>query len=460
METGSKLVSTITLRETLLRLPSMVASALFFITAYQLVQILGDQSYSLIKRGALLLLALFGLYFLFSTLTKKLSQINNVLLLNIFLILLLSEGILRVMHESLPLSLVKLLPQDARGSILAEKGVFTARNMQGSGMVYSHQRNMTFKNLPWLKIDANGYRNEEIFSELDLVVLGDSVTFAQDSPRDLTNLLREHGYKTRNLAFGGYGTLQQRDAYLRYIIEPGVKHRYVLVNFCFCNDVSDNLYYLQVKAKGGGWKDYLSGGDVPAFAFPFSIEPPWSVAILFSAPYLMLGKIYSYVPQDFSRNFTLPRGVIESGNWFPKRLPALYGDEEWAPVLNALREISLEAKKVDAKLIIGYYPDVAQLYLLNFKEDDPIAAYAQQTLEDATLRLKKISNELDGFFIDYTPTLQKGNQNIGVTVTDAEPNIHPSAYGVELIAEAFLSFIRADNRDTEVDQKHLGLTCN
>ena len=267
-------------------LPSLFVAAVCVAVIHAVVNISGYRlaELSFLKISILVVVAAAAIYAAGSTLNQRLCRLNNLVVINLAVMLTGTEVILRVMETSLPLSIVEMLPTGDRERLLKNRGLFVAENISGDGLLYAWKPNSVIASLPWVKIDANGYRNPAVPQSVDIVLLGDSVTIAQNSSRDMGNFLRAQGISAINLGFSGYGPFQQRDAYQKHILDAGIPHRIVLINFCACNDITDAQSYAWILSLGGTWHDYL-GSTPNTHAFPFSIEPPWVISLLFNLPY-------------------------------------------------------------------------------------------------------------------------------------------------------------------------------
>ena len=129
-----------------------------------------------------------------------------------------------------------------------------------------------------LTIDENGYRNSAINqTEVDIVILGDSITFAKDSKVEIGDLFREEGLSALNLGMSGYGPQYYRDVYKKYVIEKGIKHKNVIVNIFVGNDFSDAVRYPSFKfptSKGKAYYPWIINLMIQNYIkiFLFSLE--------------------------------------------------------------------------------------------------------------------------------------------------------------------------------------------
>ena len=171
--------------------------------------------------------------------------------------LIISEVVVRKAPNWIPSDLVGYLSQDAMLSVFNERGQIQDREPP----VYHYR---PFQKMNWYShiiIDENGYRNSvPNQTEVDTVLLGDSIVFGRDSKIDLGDLFREKGLATLNLSMGGYAPQHYRDAYKKYVIDKGIKHNNVIVSIFVGNDFSDSIYYpwdISPKAKGKSYYPWV-----------------------------------------------------------------------------------------------------------------------------------------------------------------------------------------------------------
>ncbi|GAB6052555.1 hypothetical protein JCM17960_13750 [Magnetospira thiophila] len=426
-------------------LPSLVLAMFCFLVVHGYLNAHGYRlgEISQLKTGALGLVGVLGIYALLSLFSRRVRSFNNILILNILLVLAGTEAILRVMQERLPFSIVEMLPNTDRERLLTQRGIFTVAGISGDGMLYSWKPNFELSSLPWVKVDANGYRNPEIPGRPDVVLLGDSVTIAQNSEQDMADVLRQRGLSALNLGFSGYGPFHQRDAYRKYVLDTGLEHRAVVINFCFCNDVTDAQSYEQLSRIGGDWRNYL-GTTVSKNAFPFGFEPPWTVSILFNLPFTVVQNYRNAQNRIAAREelvLKLPRGEISATDWMLPRKARGLDDQDWSPALDALGDIMSLARTHGASVVLAYYPDLSQIYLPYFQESSPFRKAAQADYKDALARLGRLAKSQGAAFVDYTPGLQEGTGES--RATSANSDYHPNDRGVAIMAETVLPILRS-----------------
>tara|TARA_B100000676_G_scaffold188392_1_gene185206 strand:+ start:5136 stop:6440 length:1305 start_codon:yes stop_codon:yes gene_type:complete len=415
-------------------IPSILVILSCFAIAYATLNLASGFSTAIIS--GLSTLTLIGLYFCISMAAPKLLKLNNILILNLVLSCAGIELVLRVMADRLPVDLVQMLPPKSQIRLLEARGLFTQTSLEGDGMLYHWRPMQKVKNLPWIQVDENGYRNPQRIREAAIVVLGDSVTIAQNSKRDLAALLRRQGYSSINLGFGGYGPLHYRDAYRRYVIETDIPHRHVVVNFCACNDVNDTQTYTRIVATGGDWQDYLSKTPNRT-AFPFSFSPPWTISILFNLPYVVVQSIKDRQAAGSGKiQISLARGKISATGWLFSNVAGETLNRTWQPVRAALGDIVRMANSAKARVIFAYYPDMAQLYLPGLPLGSMERARAEQAYLQYSRRLSNLAREFGADFVDYTPAIRRANDK--VLSVESEGDYHPNQIGVEAMFESLL----------------------
>lgn len=387
----------------------------------------------------LVAVSIFGLAAIRST---KLQTLNNIVFINVALALAGTELALRLAQDKLPYEIVQMLPSEDRQKLLIQRGLMVGDIIAGDKLLYSWTANATFTSLPWLKVDRNGYRNPEVPNDVDVVILGDSVTIAQNSEIDLGDVYRRSGLSALNLGFSGYGPDQYRDSYKKIVIGQDMRHRLVLINFCFCNDVDNSKTYQQVKKLGGDWHEYL--GTTPTkSAFPFEFTPPWAVSIAFNAPYWIVQKYRNYKNSkraggSFSIN--LPRGKLELVDQVIPLHPKNLSDADWQPTIDALNETIKRAQGLSAKVVLAYSPDLAQLYAPFMPPSAQQRQAAETDYHAALARLAQLAEQTGVAFVDYTTAMRSATAQQLATSKDTD--YHPNRFGVEIMAKSTLPVIK------------------
>lgn len=97
---------------------------------------------------------------------------------------------------------------------------------------------------PYMKIDNLGYRNSvNNQKDVDIIILGDSLMWAQDSRKDLGDLLREKDISAINLGMGSYSPIHYYMSYKKNIIKNKIKHKKIVMILFPGNDIDDTLRF-------------------------------------------------------------------------------------------------------------------------------------------------------------------------------------------------------------------------
>jgi hypothetical protein len=395
-----------------------------------------------IKAAGLSLLVCVSIFGLVAIISPKLQALNTIVFINVALALAGAELALRLTQDKLPYEIVQMLPSEDRQKLLVQRGLMVGDIMTGDKLLYSWTANATFATLPWLKVDRNGYRNPDVPNDVDVVILGDSVTIAQNSAVDLGDVFRRSGLSALNLGFSGYGPYQYRDSYEKIVIGQDIRHRLVLINFCVCNDVNNSKTYQQVKKLGGDWREYL--GTTPTkSAFPFGFTPPWVVSIAFNAPYWIVQQYRNYKSSKRASGsffIDLPRGNLELVDQVIPLHPQDLSDADWQPTIDALSETIRRAQGLSAKVVLAYYPDLAQLYAPFMPQSAQQRQAAEADYQTALARLAQLAEQTGVAFIDYTPAMRSATA--GQLVTSEDTDYHPNRLGVDVMARSTLPVIK------------------
>lgn len=123
--------------------------------------------------------------------------------------------------------------------------------------------------------DALGFRNRAVPSRVDIVAIGDSMTYGVSAPRDsswpqqLGVLLGEQVY---NMGLGGFGPLQY--LHLAKSMAPALKPRLLIVGFYFGNDIMDAHYVANGNPYWHSWRiSTTTGQGATAFDRVGQAEP-------------------------------------------------------------------------------------------------------------------------------------------------------------------------------------------
>ena len=228
-------------------------------------------------------------YFTLSLWHRRLRVFNALVLYGVVTNLVLVEATFRLFPALIPPQVVPLLPEDTRQQIAAERGLFTNNTFRGDGMLYSYNTaaHPFAKEYPWIRLDADGFRNPEIpKGHVDLVYFGDSVTFARHAKADFGDVLRQRGVNAYSLAMGGNSTPHYRDAYYKYVLGRHLKHDKVVVLLSPTTDLYEATKYAKVAESNGDYRDYLGVMNTIGPTWPDS-QPFLTVAALARLPALL-----------------------------------------------------------------------------------------------------------------------------------------------------------------------------
>ncbi|CAA7621807.1 hypothetical protein [Magnetospirillum sp. UT-4] len=364
-------------------------------------------------------------------------RLVNVALLNLLLAGAGVEGVLRLSQTWLPHAVVALLPPDARQRLAAERGMLTTASIIGSGQLYSYIPGSRFPGQPWLVPDAQGYRNppEALAGSPDVVLLGDSVTIAVNSPTDLATLFRQDGIPALNLGFNGYGPPHSRDALVRHVVESGRSPKVVVFTFCLCNDVTDSQAYARLRAVGGDWRDYLGSAparDVP----PPPLDRSWVATVAWNLPYVLV-QATRRGDAGGEVAVALPRGTVRlpSGNLSPAVPPR----PDWALALQALDDMAGRSRAAGAAFVLAYYPNGGQIYRPGIT--DPALASAIDDGRAAALAILAEWAAAQGVpMVDFTAAVR--DANAGTMALASEGDYHPGEPAIRRMYEVLAPVVR------------------
>jgi hypothetical protein len=262
--------------------------------------------------------------------------------------ILLSEMVVRSAKNWIPAAFVEYLSPDAMLKVYNETGMVQDKN----SYIYHHRPFQKLNWFPHVMIDENGFRNS-IFNqtEVDTVLLGDSLIFAGDSKVDLGDIFREHGKSTLNLAMDGYAPQHYRDVYKKYVISKGIQHKNVIVNIFVGNDFNDSIRYpwnISLEAKG---KTYF----------------PWTINLIIGAVDLYKNaKAYNIDIKESKHRISLPYKEIGIRYlWFTGDPD----DNQWNETEKVLDDILKLARQAGAKVSFVIIPSPASVYGIRLHDD-------------------------------------------------------------------------------------------
>ncbi len=386
--------------------------------------------FSYFRFATLAALAGVAVYLLGSLRSARLMACNAIVFLVLVSAMVAAEAGLRLFPGAVPDDYLVLFPEPARKDIAARRGMFTSSTLKGDGMLYAYLPGWKNPRQPWLKIDADGYRNpQRPNGTLDVVLIGDSVMIAQGAKKDLADQFRDVGLTAANYGFSGYGIPQYRDVYRTMVLKRGLRHRWVVVMITAENDLTNTRSYVRIKASGGDWRDYLD--RPPSFGWPTWADgqfTPWSVSAVLKLPFLLRQRqitAHKDVP------LVMPRGTVmttEGLFWFPDVEP---GKVEWRAAEKGLHEMIDEAAGAGARVILALAPNSGLIYA-------PYAKGLEKRIQRIEANRQRFVSFLRNRFaakdvrvVDLTDALQK---RVGVEeITRHEGDYHLNDRGVEIV---------------------------
>ena len=325
--------------------------------------------------------------------------LNKVLFTAALACLILSEIVLRFFPHRLPREWWMVMPAAARKRAAEHTGLFVEEKLQGRGMLYAYRPGLKDPALPWLAVDANGYRNPRVPTEtVDVVLLGDSLLIATGAKRDLGARFRQDGMTAVNLGFGGYSPQHYLEAYRTYVATAGIPHRWVVVSLCLENDFIDAERYRRIREENGDWRDYLGyddgSGEEPA--------PFWQ-PMAFQA----VGRL-AYLRHRFRGGEKLV-ARLDSGRYaLPADLfrPNFSGSGiQWQEATTALKGIADLAREREARLVLALMPTNGLLFGPFVEGHEQLIATLEREYLDLVARLGVAFSGV--IVLDLTPTLRE-----------------------------------------------------
>lgn len=275
---------------------------------------------------------------------KKVMYIFYVLIV----VLVLSEMLVRSAINWIPDDLIGGLSQSAMIQVYNERG----QVQEEDSPIYHYKPFQKMNWHPHINIDENGYRNS-IYNqtEVDTILLGDSLIFAKKSEVDLGDLFRAKGKSALNLAIGGYAPQHYRDVYKKYVIDKNIQHKNVIVSIFVGNDFNDSTHYpweLSPTAKGNQYY-------------------PWIVNLIIEAVSLYgTVKNYNIGITESKHRISLPYKEIGIRYLWWTPVPS---SKEWNNVDSALGDILEMADQVNAKVSFVIIPSPSSVYGLQLYPD-------------------------------------------------------------------------------------------
>jgi len=400
-------------------------------------------SYSVSRLILIAVLVAATLYAGFSAFRHRLAVLNVCVAVSVFAALATVEISMRGWIEKAPAFVVPHLPENVRREWARETGNFTEGTIQGSGLRYFYPPYRKIPAKPYLIIDKYGYRNSIDMKKgqnADVILLGDSVTIADQSSVDLGHMFRERGWSAFNFGMGGYGAPHYPLVFEELVAANNVSVRYVVVGICMVNDISNTKTFDEVEEEGGDYRAYLGARSTPN-----GIASSWAIGLARNLV-LYLKDVYwdkrhvpkisneqkkqmVYVDLDNDR-FEFPRARLSSlDDWPP-------GEPVWESFIDSLREVAEMARRQGAQRIIYMMmPGGIEIYdknLVNFRAE---ADAFQAAMAERRLRIFRQLDDEDVSVLDMTPVLRRAAERANVSA-DRKIDYHLNEWGIEAVFEA------------------------
>jgi hypothetical protein len=403
--------------------------------------------FSYFRFAIILVIGLFALYLAVSFQFPRVISFNNWATYTIIATAIVVEIGLRSMASILPTPLVQYLPREDKIQITNERGIMNEEKLYSDGLLFFFKPNISLSTTPWVKIDSHGYRNRvEVKDAVDVVFLGDSVTIANGAHKDFADRFRERGLTAFNLGMGGYGPYQYRDAYKKFVIGPGIQHRYLIVIVVGKNDFENSLRYARTMENGGDYQVYLGhrADIVISFVNTRSTYFPWVLSLLINT--MPIIKDVSTGRRSVADEGTvrLPYGDLPATGNILRLDPIKEDDLKWLHFKKAMDGILAMARDKGVKTLVAYHPPPRIVFgpLLDNHED------FKKTLAKNHLNLMAmLASFLDRpgvRFTDLTAFEQAAaaRENIG----SSDPmDVHLNTRGIDLVAGELLEKLQQIN---------------
>lgn len=372
-------------------------------------------------------LSVLALYFLASVRVPGLLRIN-VQIFSIGLGIFLGvELFLRIFPDRLPTRFLQLLPPETRQKIALDRGAMTEGILAGQGMEMWYQPHFQSASMPWLHIDAKGYRNPEPWPQaVDMVLLGDSLAIGQASSRDLAQMARDESKAAINLGFNGYAPQHLLAAYRRHVVNPALPHRYVVMSFCSANDLYDARRFAELEREGKSWREFLSDhtgwGHWPAW-----INTSYTLSAILKLPYML--RTGEKVEVVGGTSITLPGKALTAPENFIYL--ADYGPEstEWTELQSSYRQIIDYAHAAKAKVIIVFMPNEGLLYG-PYSDQAERYALVLKSREQLLQRFRQAFAGPDVVVIDPTDAVVKAMGHRQLVAYDLDFHLNEAGYQI------------------------------
>jgi hypothetical protein len=371
--------------------------------------------------------------FLYAALSFRhaaLLSINNQIFYTVIVGFIVVEVALRIVPSLVPDEIVHLLPEADRKTVASRRGLFTEEALTGKGMLFYWKPQTTISKKPWIKIDANGFRNRtNPKGRTDVVILGASVSLAGDVPFDLSDRFIQSGQSAYSLAMGSYAPQHYRDSYRRFVIERGIKHKAVIVLIIPIYDLEKAIYYERIAKSSGDYRKFLRPAPILDHGLPI-LDALWTPSILNGLPTKIAHKLH-----DSLLSNTIPITLdwktihVPENVFYPKHRPP-----GWAPFTKAITQIIGDARNAGAVPFVVLYPGIAARLAPYAKLKNSVSTEFKKYVETESARIAKIVKRAEGEFINVTAKFQLRSRIQELTQTPMD--LHLNQAGIDLLYEA------------------------
>ncbi|MDV7339788.1 hypothetical protein RYZ26_09305 [Terasakiella sp. A23] len=389
--------------------------------------------YSMNRVILLSILLILIVYFLISLKKRFLAELNATLFICLFSIVLTLEISMRLWVEKTPSQVVPYLSKDALAHYAAKTGNFSASSITGKGMRYYYQPNFKIENYPWVKIDADGYRNSvsvQPNSHVNTVFIGDSLTMAITSEADLADLYRKDYGSAYNLGMGGYSAAHYPLTFQEMVLDKNISFEHVVIGVCLENDLFGTHRFEEISARGDDYKAYLKASAPTSSGFSL-----WSVETAYNLIHLAKDRFIDR--PDYYTNrvvFDLPHTSVSEPQSVLK-FPSAQNAQEAGPLLQYLQQTADMAYDKGAKSVLFVLmPTSITLYsdfISDEKFQNDIQAYKQLADAEISLLKSELATETT-LVVDVGPVLAKAAKT-QVIASDSKIDYHLNTKGIEIL---------------------------
>jgi len=370
-----------------------------------------------------------------SLMSRKATIFNNWAIYVVVGTLAFIEAGIRIVPGIVPTPLIKFLPLDARADLAAERGFFTDAILTGEGMVYRFKPHLTLPAFPWVRIDANGYRNpDQSMQNIDIVLLGDSIAIALQAEKDFTDFFRDAGFSAVNFGQGGYGPFQYRDVYRQQISDPNIPHRALVVVVTGSNDFNNALQYSRLAGSNAGYQEYLGGQSIAGLNVK-SKYFPWILAI----PVNSVPSIKSALTGKGAAAPTivkLPYAEYAASDELLRWEPVSEEHLTWTHFVVAMNELLALAADRKVPVLVAYHPPPQMTYGQFLVGADELKTRMRSSHDQLVGLMARLFDRPNVRFVDLTETERAALEfeEIGILPMDT----HLNTRGARLVADKLL----------------------